>query len=165
MSDRQSSEAVVIERTFDAPVGVVWAMWTDPTHFAAWYGPEGASVEVVRMDVRVGGGRLVAMHIQTPDGSRSMWFTGEYREVVENERLAYTESMADAQGRTVTPAEVGMPQSRPAVTEVRLELEETGGRTRMLMTHAGVPADSPGAVGWNMAFDKLASYITEVKSG
>ena len=29
----------------------------------------------------------------------------------------------------------------------------------MVMTHAGVPADSPGAAGWNMALDKLETYV------
>ena len=33
------------------------------------------------------------------------------------------------------------------------------GRTRMVMTHVGVPAGSPGAMGWTMAFDKLAAYL------
>ena len=27
------------------------------------------------------------------------------------------------------------------------------------MTHRGVPADSPGAAGWTMALDKLATYL------
>ena len=29
----------------------------------------------------------------------------------------------------------------------------------MVMTHAGIPPDSPGAAGWNIAFDKLADYV------
>jgi hypothetical protein len=29
----------------------------------------------------------------------------------------------------------------------------------MVMTHAGIPADSPGATGWLMAFDKLAELM------
>jgi hypothetical protein len=29
----------------------------------------------------------------------------------------------------------------------------------MVLTHVGVPAGSPGAVGWSMAFDKLAADI------
>jgi hypothetical protein len=29
----------------------------------------------------------------------------------------------------------------------------------MVMTHAGIPRDSPGAMGWTMAFDKLAAYV------
>src|SRR5262245_34312246 len=90
-----SDEAVVIERVFDAPVEVVWRLWTDPEHFAAWYGPNGASIRVAKMDVRVGGARHVAMEVQTPSGPRRMWFTGEYREVTEHRRLAYTESMSD----------------------------------------------------------------------
>ena len=41
-------------------------------------------------------------------------------------------------------------------TEVTVVLEDIGGRTRMVMTHTGVPSDSPAAAGWTMAFDKLA---------
>ena len=27
------------------------------------------------------------------------------------------------------------------------------------MTHVGIPSDSPGAMGWQMAFDKLAAHL------
>ena len=50
-------------------------MWTDPTHFAGWYGPAGASIPIANMDVRVGGKRLVCMVMETPNGTRRMWFT------------------------------------------------------------------------------------------
>ena len=45
----------MIEHRFDAPVEVVWRMWTDPEHFKAWYGPDGSAIPVAEMDVRVGG--------------------------------------------------------------------------------------------------------------
>jgi hypothetical protein len=32
----------------------------------------------------------------------------------------------------------------------------------MVMTHVGVPADSGGAGGWSMAFDKLDAYLAQV---
>jgi uncharacterized protein YndB with AHSA1/START domain len=160
MSDDQGSrDAVVIERTFEAPVDLIWRMWTDPKHFKAWYGPDGANISVAKMDVRVGGSRLVCMEMATPDGVMQMWFTGEYGEVVENERLVYTESMSDENGNVLSPADMGMPPGHPMTTEVIVELEEDGGRTRMVMTHAGIPADSPGAAGWTMALDKLAVYV------
>jgi hypothetical protein len=73
------------ERSFDAPVDLIWQMWTDPEHFKAWYGPNGAAIPVARMDVRVGGTRFVCTEMQSPNGPMRMWFTGEYREVVENE--------------------------------------------------------------------------------
>ena len=108
MTDNSGSQdAVVIERSFDAPVDLIWQMWTDPEHFAAWYGPDGATIPVAKMDVRVGGTRLVCMEMQTPNGPMQMWFTGEYREVVENERLVYTESMSDEHGNVLSPSRHG----------------------------------------------------------
>ena len=148
-------DAVVIERTFDAPADLIWQMWTDPEHFKAWYGPDGASIPTAEMDVRVGGRRLVCMEVQSPGGPMQMWFTGEYREVVPNEHLVYTESMSDENGN-VAP---GLAEGHPETTEVRVEHQEVGGRTRMVMTHSGVPADSPGAAGWAMAFKKLAAHV------
>ena len=59
MADDNTGDAVVIERSFDAPIELIWAMWTDPDHFKEWYGPDGASIPVAKMDVRVGGSRLV----------------------------------------------------------------------------------------------------------
>jgi uncharacterized protein YndB with AHSA1/START domain len=156
------SPAVVIERTVDAPVELVWSMWTDPEHFRAWYGPPGATIPEASMDVRVGGARTVCMQVQTPNGAMTMWFTGEYRDVVANERLVYTESMSDEHGNVKSAEEMGMPAGHPTTTEVRVELEAAGDRTRMVMTHAGIPADSPGAAGWNAAFEKLEAYLSAV---
>ena len=51
-----------------------------------------------------------------------------------------------------------MPDGHPTTTEVRVELDDLGGRTHVRVTHVGVPTDSPGATGWTVAFDKLASY-------
>ena len=159
MTDDSSRDAVVIERTLEAPIGLVWQMWTQPEHFAAWYGPTGATIPVARMDVRVGGARFVSMEMETPNGTMRMWFTGEYLEVVENVRLVYTESPCDAQGVVLSPSEVGMPDGHPATTEILVELTDLGGRTTMLMTHRGVPAGSPGAIGWTMALDKLVILL------
>jgi uncharacterized protein YndB with AHSA1/START domain len=79
-----TSDSVVIERILETPVERVWLMWTDPEHFAGWYGPDGATIHVVQMDLTVGGSRLVSMKVSTPGGPRQMWFAGEHREVIEN---------------------------------------------------------------------------------
>lgn len=157
-----TDDAVVIERTFDAPASTIWKMWTDAEHFRAWYGPSGATIPSAEMDVRVGGRRLVSMRMQTPNGEMTMWFTGEYVEVDPTTRLVYTESMADETGRVLSPAESGMPADHPAITRIVVELEELGGRTKMVMTHHGVPADSGGAMGWKMALDQLAEHLATI---
>jgi uncharacterized protein YndB with AHSA1/START domain len=157
--DNGSPNAVVIERTLEAPTDLIWQMWTQPEHFAAWYGPDGATIPVARMDVRVGGTRLVCMQRETPHGTMRMWFTGQYREVVQNKRLVYTESPSDENGNVLSPSDVGMPEGHPTTTEVVVEFHDLGGRTKMIMTHIGIPADSPGATGWTMALDKLAVHL------
>jgi uncharacterized protein YndB with AHSA1/START domain len=162
MTDNALQNSVVIERSFDAPVDLIWQMWTDPQHFSAWYGPDGATVPVAKLDVRVGGTRLVCMEMQSPNGTMRMWFTGEHREVVENQRLVYTESIADENGNVMSPAELGMPEGHPTTTEVRVELTPVDGRTKMVLTHVGIPAGSPGAAGWTMALDKLAARVGQV---
>ncbi|MAT97110.1 MAG: ATPase [Anaerolineaceae bacterium] len=160
-----SKDAVVVERIFDAPVDLIWQMWVQPEHFKNWYGPQGFTVPVAEMDVRVGGQRLVCMEMQTPEGSMKMWTVGEYTEIVPNQRLVYTESPADENGNIVSPSAMGMPDGYPATTEVIIQLEDLGGRTKMVMTHAGVPAESGAGGGWEQAFAKLADYVGTVLKG
>lgn len=160
MNDTASTTASVrIERVFDAPIELIWTMWTDPEAFAQWYGPPGARISVARMEVRVGGGRHICMAMDTPNGPIEMWFTGEYRHVEAPTRLVYTESMSDPDGNVVPASQMGLPADHPDTTEVTVELDDLGDRTRMVMTHAGIPAGSPGEHGWNAAFDKLRDAV------
>ncbi len=154
-------DPVRIERTLEAPVGLVWQMWTEPDHFKAWYGPTGARVPVANIELAVGGTRHVCMEMETPKGPMTMWFVGQHQEIVVNERLVYTESMSDENGNVLSPAAMGMP-GHPETTEVIVELEDLGGSTRMVLTHVGIPADSGGAGGWAMALDKLATRVGEL---
>ncbi|ANH36549.1 hypothetical protein I601_0095 [Nocardioides dokdonensis FR1436] len=140
------TEDLRIERTLDAPIELVWAMWTETEHFAGWYGPTGATIPRAEMDVRVGGRRRIDMEVETPGGPMTMAFVGEYHEVDAPTRLVYSESMADGAGA-------------PGETSVVVELTGLGDRTRMVLTHVGVAPDSPGAQGWAMALDKLAARL------
>lgn len=161
MSESNNSQDVcVVERIFDAPVDVIWQMWTQPEHFKNWYGPRGFTVPVAEMDVRIGGKHLFCMEMQTPNGMMKMWSTGEYTEIVPNERLVYTDSMCDEHGNVVSPSDMGMPEGYPETTEVIVSLEDLGGRTKMVLTHAGVPANASG--GWTQAFEKMAEHIAAI---
>ncbi len=155
---------VRIERIFDAPIQLIWAMWTEAEHFANWYGPMGARIPTAEMDVQVGGRRHIAMAMETPRGPMEMYFVGEYREIQPMTRLVYTEAMADADGNALTPEQMGMPVGAHMETTVVVELEDLGAQTKMTMTHIGVPAGSPGAQGWGMAIDKLAARVAELNS-
>ena len=143
-------QAVVLKRTLPVPPELIWPLWTEPTHFAAWYGPPGATVTVHAMDVRVGGDRRVSMSMPTPGGQRVMHFAGVHLEVVQSRRLSYTEAKVDA--------EAAHPSG--SSTEVRVVLEPDSAGTRLTFTHLGIAAGSPGETGWSMALDKLEQAVS-----
>ena len=72
---------VRIERDFDAPIDLVWRMWTEPALFKQWYGPNGMSVPSAERDLKVGGTRKVCMRMQSP--YRSMGMPDGFPDVTE----------------------------------------------------------------------------------
>ncbi len=77
---------IVITRVFDAPRGRVFNAWTDPEHFERWWGPNGFTTPVCKVDARAGG--ILHYCMRSPEG-RDFWGKGVYREVVEPERIVY----------------------------------------------------------------------------
>jgi hypothetical protein len=53
-------------------------------------------------------------------------------------------------------------EGKHGATEVRVDFEDLGSRTRIVLVHVGIPKDSPGAAGWEMALDKLATHLAGV---
>jgi uncharacterized protein YndB with AHSA1/START domain len=156
-----SKDAIVIERTFDAPAELIWKLWTDSEALKNWYGPEGFAISVANLDFRLGGKRLVCME----NGNMKIWTTGEFTEIVPKQRLAYTDSPSDENGNklSATGTEVKAGEE-PLITIVTVVLEELDGRTKMLVTHAGLPANEEGAsAGWEQAINKLASLMESLQ--
>ena len=150
---------VRIVRVFDARIEDVWSMWTDPELFKTWYGPRGMSVPTAEMNLVVGGTRKICMEMSSPEKTMSMWSIGVYKEINRPTRLVYTESMCEEDGTLSSPQAMGMPEGHPDITEVIVELSETGGKTTMTMVHVGVPEGTAGEGGWNQAIDKLADAL------
>ena len=94
---------LVTIRVFDAPRERVYKAWTDPKQVARWFPPEGFTAPVCELDVRVGG--KIRIDMKGPEGEpfKGQIFPGRgvYREVVPNERLAFT--MAPEIGDRVLP--------------------------------------------------------------
>ena len=84
------AEGITITRVFDAPRERVWKEWTEPERFSDWFGGPDWKVPLstVSMDVRPGGSWRLTMFADT--GRREIHWKGEYREVVEPERLVFT---------------------------------------------------------------------------
>ncbi len=157
----KNKEEIIITRTFDAPRELVWKAWTDPESMKRWWGPKNFTAPVSRIDLRVGGKYLSCM--RGPDG-KDYWSTGIYREIVPRERIVVTDSFADEQGNVVPASHYGMEGDWPLELLVTVTLEKAGGRTKMTLRHAGIPAGKMRELcetGWNESFDKLAEYLAK----
>jgi uncharacterized protein YndB with AHSA1/START domain len=53
---------LTLTRTFDAPRALVFKMWTDPKHLAAWFGPKDFTNPVCEVDPHPSGRVHVVMH-------------------------------------------------------------------------------------------------------
>ena len=58
---------LVISRTLNAPVELVWEVWTNPEHIKNWWGPAGFTDTIFKMEVKTGGVWEHVMH--GPDGT------------------------------------------------------------------------------------------------
>ena len=79
---------IAMTRTFDAPRRMVWDAYTKPELIRRWLlGPEGWTMPVCEVDLRVGG----TYRFVWRKGDQEMGMGGVYREIVAPERLVNTE--------------------------------------------------------------------------
>ena len=155
---------LIITRIFDAPRELVWKAWTVPELAMRWWGPEGFTAPVIKIDLRVGGKYLNAM--RSPDG-KDFWSTGVYRELVPPERIVATDNFSDEKGNIVPASHYGMTGDWPSELLATMTFEDQKGKTRFTLRHEGLP---PGEMtesaktGWNESFDKLEKVLAEEKS-
>jgi uncharacterized protein YndB with AHSA1/START domain len=83
--ERTSDREIIVTRTFDAPVHLVFEAWTKPDLFRQWWVPAsmGMTLQSLEMDVRTGG----SYHLDFGDGAA---FFGTYLEVTPPSRIVWT---------------------------------------------------------------------------
>jgi uncharacterized protein YndB with AHSA1/START domain len=144
------SEELTITRMFNAPREVVFKAWTEPARLASWFGPRGlrTPLERIEVDVRPGGRWQVWMvRGDSGDPGAEIHVGGEYREIVEPERLVFTCAMNFGDESIVT-----------------ISLAEHGGKTEMTFHQTGLAtAEERAGVheGWASAFERLSDYFTD----
>jgi uncharacterized protein YndB with AHSA1/START domain len=56
-----------LTRTLNAPIALIWEVWSKPEHIANWWGPNGFTTTITKMDLSPGGEWHLTMH--GPDGT------------------------------------------------------------------------------------------------
>jgi uncharacterized protein YndB with AHSA1/START domain len=157
-------QELVITRIFDAPRDLVFKAWTERDRMMRWWGPNGFTLPVCKIDVRPGGDYLYCM--RSPEG-KDYWGKGVYREIVEPERIVCTDSFADEKGDTVSPQAYGMSPDWPEEALITVTFDEQGGKTGFTLQHAPLkpgPERDMCHQGWSESLDKLEEYLATVQA-
>src|SRR5918995_5982586 len=135
-------------RVFDAPRELVWKEWVEPERFADWFGGSESEIPLSSVSMEVSpGGKWQATMFAGP-GRHEIHWKGEYREVVEPERLVFT--LSDQPGD----------ERYELVIVVLTDLGD--GRTEMRFEQRGHMAAKQyerSGQGWSSFFDRIAEHL------
>lgn len=81
-----SDRSIRLTKQLNAPVEKVWNAWTNTDHIKHWWGPNGFTNTITKIDLQPGGEWLLVMH--GPDGT-DYDNKSVFTEVVTNRKIAY----------------------------------------------------------------------------
>ena len=114
-TERTSDRELVVTRTFNAPVHLVFKAWTTPELLMRWWAPKSFGITFLSCDVDARPGGTYRFVFAHPESGEPMAFVGRYLEVQPHSRLVWTNEEGE-QG---------------AVTTVTFE--ERDGRTHLML--------------------------------
>lgn len=155
----------VINRSFEAPIARMFAMWTNPDHLAKWLPPVGTTLRFLRSEIAPGKSTLFVITGE----HRAMHVRAEYLTLEPPHRIVYAQQFVDEHEH---PAPAPGAESWPEtlLTTVLLT-EEAPDRTRVTVTTepqgevraaevASFLDERPGmTLGWAGSFDTLESLL------
>ena len=53
---------LIFSRLLDVPIKLVWEVWTNPEHIKLWWGPDGFTNTIKKMDIKPNGEWHLIMH-------------------------------------------------------------------------------------------------------
>lgn len=170
MSDGAAHEpAFSIQRVFPAPRELVWRAWTEREHLPRWFGPKGATVAPLTLQLCPGG--TFHYHLSHPNGME-MWGRWVFREIEPPHKLVFVSSFANPQGETIPAPFAGL-EDFPLETLTTVTLVEHAGIGKgTLVTVESRPINATPAQraffaafhsslrqGWTGTMEQLAEFL------
>ena len=148
---------LVVTRTFNAPLELVWQAWTEPEHVMRWWGPNYFTSPTCEMDFREGGTSLVCM--RSPEG-QDFYNTWTYRKIVPMQQIEFIQNLADKDGQRVDPVKMGLRADFPQDVRTVVTFKAVGDKTEMTITEYGLPDTQMfelAELGLHQTLDKMAA--------
>ena len=151
---KRTSTTVTVERSFNAPVEKIWALWNDSQSIKKWWSPKNFTAPVIQNDFRVGGNFLFSMKASNGD---TTWNTGTYKEIIPLQKIVSVMSFADETGKVVPADFYDIPGHWPDEVTLLVEFKSLDGKTVVTVQETGIPTIMSifAKLGWQQQFDKL----------
>lgn len=140
------SHTVRLHRVLRTTPERLYRAFLDPDAMAKWLPPNGFTGKVHHLDARIGGSYRMSFTNFTTGQSHA--FGGEYRELVPNERLRYTDQFDDP--------------NLPGEMQTTVSLKPVLGGTELSIVQEGIPEAIPTEMcylGWQESLILLAKLV------
>lgn len=141
-----SDPTVRLHRVLRAPPERLYRAFLEPDAMAKWLPPYGFTCQVHHMEAAVGG--RFKMSFRNFASGHAHAFGGEYRELVPNERIRYSDVFDDP--------------NLPGEMETTVTLRAVSCGTEVSITQTGIPAAIPLEMcylGWQESLAQLATLV------
>ncbi|MCW5655369.1 SRPBCC family protein [Hydrogenophaga sp.] len=137
---------VRLHRVLRTPPEKVYRAFLEARAMSKWLPPHGFTCDVHHLEARVGGSFRMSFHNFTTGNGHS--FSGEYLELVPNERIRYTDRFDDP--------------NLPGTLQVEVRLRAVSCGTELSIEQSGIPAVIPLEMcylGWQESLTQLAALV------
>ena len=144
--NNMSTNTVNLHRVLAAKPEKIYRAFLEPDAMAKWLPPNGFTCRVHHMQAKVGGTYKMSFTNFTTE--KTMSLGGEYRELVENKRLRFTDNFDDP--------------NLPGEIQVTVDLKKVSLGTEMTIVQEGLPTVIPLEacyVGWQQSLNNLAKLV------
>ena len=167
--EESGKEAFIINRSFDAPIDVVFDAWADPAQQVQWVSPTGTTMEFFEADIRTGGKSSYKMG----NDQFTMYGRASYIKVERPHTLIYTQQFCDKDGNVSRhPMAPTWPETMLThITFTEVEADKTLVTVHWEVTGPATPEEMQTFIdgrssmtgGWTGSFDKLEQYLAGKK--
>ncbi len=167
LGDETGKHQFFINRSFEAPLDVMFDMWTKPEHFSKWVPPEGFTLKFHKADIRPGGSTFSSL----TNGKLTMYSRADYIEITKPDRIVYTQQFCD-ENEKVSRHPMAPTWPETMLTTVTLTAEgpsctrvticwEPDGKVTPAELDTFLKARGGMTQGWTGSFDKLENLLAK----
>ena len=151
---------LTLERTYHAPLDLIWELWTTRDGIESWWGPEGFQTTVQKLELKVGGTLIYTFTAVGPEQIAFMKQSGQPLEQRLTARYTVVEPMTCVAWSNLADF---IPGVTPYEVETRVELKETAAGVHLTLKFDAMHEEKwtqLAAAGWQSELGKLEKAIT-----